>query len=312
MQHLSNVDGKILQQFETGVLSLDGGAGKLADVVAGSVGTIQTKGSLSLAVNSLHGLGALIAPQDLSVTTYTPDADTFFQAGRDAFIIILGNIRVVTPSKPNHVVFDHRQGGERYGTIDVPKGLLDEHGEQGKGYLEFWASHKGQKANRGSYQVQMTESYIEIDGSDKSDVPPLISDGHDILLSSEGNIINKAGHVAAGNNLTLQGASIDNYGYNITKQYSIYYWDRRGARVSSANSTVPIKSYLNGDETITWGNIIIIPGPYSGSIKDGNNINGDIKGDIKTLSIMVGQEVRVYWTLVVPFPLACLEGLPRM
>ncbi|MCX5618806.1 hypothetical protein NQF86_09090, partial [Bombella sp. TMW 2.2543] len=403
VQHLSNADGKILQQSETGVLSLDGGAGKLVEVVAGSVGTIQTKGSLSLAVNSLHGVGALIAPQDLSVTTYTPDADAFFQAGRDAFItilgdyhtaigagvlagrnatvqaasisndgalmanggtltvhsdrdiyntgllygatglamtlpgtltnhkgailtgngsilvqnnnqgnisaflnqsglvradgeqsdifikshdienVILGNIRVVTPSKPNHVVFDHMQGGERYGTIDVPKGLLDEHGEQGKGYLEFWASHKGQKANRGSYQVQMTESYIEIDGSDKSYAPPLISAGHDILLSSEGNIINKAGHVAAGNNLTLQGTSLDNYGYNITKQYSIYYWDRRGARVSSANSTVPIKSYFNGDETIPWGNIIIIPGSYSGYIKAGNNINGDIKGDIKNV-----------------------------
>lgn len=62
----------------------------------GSVGTFQTKGSLSLAVTNLHGFGTLIAPQDLSVTTYTPDADTFFQAGRDVTVTVLGDYHVAS------------------------------------------------------------------------------------------------------------------------------------------------------------------------------------------------------------------------
>ncbi|WP_219811878.1 hemagglutinin repeat-containing protein [Parasaccharibacter apium] len=98
-QHLDNAGGQILQQSSTHGLFLDGGTGKLADVAVGpdgSVGTFQTKGSLSLAVTNLHGFGTLIAPQDLSVTTYTPDADTFFQAGRDVTVTVLGDYHVAS------------------------------------------------------------------------------------------------------------------------------------------------------------------------------------------------------------------------
>ena len=410
-QHLDNAGGQILQQSSTHGLFLDGGTGKLADVAVGpdgSVGTFQTKGSLSLAVTNLHGFGTLIAPQDLSVTTYTPDADTFFQAGRDITVTVLGdyhvasgagvlagrnaivqassirndgalmanggtltvhsggdvyntgllygatglvttlpgtltnhkgailagngsilvqnndqgnisaflnqsglvradgtqsdifikshdiensiigNIRVVTPSESNHMVFDHMQGDERDGRIDVPEGLLDEHGNQGKGYIYFWAGKGGKTVNRGSYKVLMTESYIEMDDSDKGNASPLISAGNDILFFSDGRINNKAGHIAAGHDLTLQGASLDNSGYNITRSYGIYYWDSRGATFDSSHSTVPIQSHVEGESYVPWGGIITVPGPYSGTIVAGNNIIGDIKGDIKNVTYYNG------------------------
>ncbi|WP_264873760.1 beta strand repeat-containing protein, partial [Saccharibacter floricola] len=94
-QTLNNTGGRILQQALDRDLVIDaGGPTALTTLMKGSDGSyglLQTQGGLQLAVDTTQGMGTLIAPKDLTITTRTTDGDNFFQAGRNVTLNVLGD-----------------------------------------------------------------------------------------------------------------------------------------------------------------------------------------------------------------------------
>ncbi|MCX8667013.1 hypothetical protein J3T99_05225, partial [Acetobacteraceae bacterium B3987] len=409
-QHLSNADGKILQQSDDYGLSIDDGVGKLTDVAVGSAGTIQTKGSLSLAVNSLHGFGTLIAPKDLNVMTYTPDTDTFFQAGRDATVTILGDYNIATGAgvlagrnaivqaasirndgalMANGGILTVHSGRDVYNTgllygatglvttlpgtltnykgavltgnggmvlsgpnggamssllnqsgqitatgsdsdidiaanrltndivggvarkdtgekrvwyyargewrskgnparIPIPVGFLDAKGEQATGTLimSLLSTYVGK--HRGEAEVTKKEIY-----SVANNAAPLLSAGRDIHVSATGGLLNDGGHIAAGRDMALSGAALQNVGYTDERIFKIGCLDHRGCGWKTEGGTVPSFKHTDGRlgktkraKAFTWGTFYL-PG-LSGTIAAGGNITGSFTGSITNQTKLAG------------------------
>ncbi|MFT8565189.1 MAG: hemagglutinin repeat-containing protein, partial [Acetobacter orientalis] len=258
---LSNVQGAILAQ--SGSLHISAADGSSSGALLNSSGAIEAEG---------------------------PAGDMVIQAAS-----ITNKMTTPIVIKKDQVLWSHDYTGQEQTTVDipVPVGLLDAAtGLQGTGMLHAYLNYNHKKGSSNSIHVEDYGSSITL-----TSPAPLMAAGHDMRLTTVDGIINDAGHITAGNDITLSGGSLNNVGYDTEHAFYVTCtsfggcnWESKSVTpvFNGTNTTARKKKKLAGLETKwkaapqyreQWG-ATQNQTAATGSIVAGGNISGIFTGNI--------------------------------
>ncbi len=206
--NLTNRQGAILS--DAGDLTIGGRSGQFAGDITNSSGQILTgsaRGDVIISARSLTNdiIGGVTYQQGQVVYSQTYD-----QA--------LAN--PPTPSNLNGT--GQYYWGQKILAVQTPAGLLTPDGKPGSGYV-LVALYGGKDASK-----------VVVTGvgslATASNAPSVISAGHDLIVTTSGAITNDASHLAAGNNMSLKGGSLNNVGYDTSVTYTLTCYNGNSCR----------------------------------------------------------------------------------
>ncbi|NVN02093.1 two-partner secretion domain-containing protein [Asaia spathodeae] len=270
--NLTNRQGAILS--DAGDLTIGGRSGQFAGDITNSSGQILTgsaQGDVVISARSLTNdiIGGVTYQQGQVVYSQTYD-----QA--------LAN----PPTPSNLGNTGQYYWGQKILAIQTPDGLLTPDGKPGSGYV-LAALYGGTAASK-----------VVVTGvgslATASNAPSVISAGHDLIVTTSGAITNDASHLAAGNNMSLKGGSLNNVGYDTNVTYTLTCYNGNSCRWymppgEAANPWFPGGWQVGSGGGWPWPSQIwgsSRSNGLSGTIVAANSLIGDFAGQINNSTII--------------------------
>ncbi len=270
--NLLNRQGAILS--DAGDLTIGGRSGQLAGDVTNSSGQILTgsaQGDVVISARSLTNdiIGGVTYQQGQVVYSQTYD-----QA-------------LANPPTPSNIGNTGQYyWGQKILAVQTPAGLLTADGKPGSGYV-LVALYGGKDASK-----------VVVTGvgslATASNAPSVISAGHDLVVTTSGAITNDASHLAAGNDMTLKGGSLNNVGYDTSVTYTLTCYNGNSCRwymppEDAANPWFPGGWQIGSGGGWPWPSQIwgsSRSNGLSGTIVAANSLIGDFAGEINNSTII--------------------------
>ncbi|WP_025824754.1 beta strand repeat-containing protein [Asaia astilbis] len=270
--NLTNRQGAILS--DVGNLTIAGHSGEYAGDVTNSSGQILTgsaQGDVTITARSLTNniIGGVSYEQGKIVYSQTYD-----QA-------------LANPPTPSNIGDTSKYyWGQKIVAVQTPAGLQTADGRPGSGYI-LAALYGGNDASK-----------IVVTGvgslASASNAPSVISAGHDLIVTTQGAVTNDASHLAAGNNMSLKGGSLDNVGYDTAVTYTLTCYNGNSCRWYLPPEDAADPGFPGGWDigsqggwpwpSHVWGSSR--SNGLSGTIVAANSLTGDFAGQINNSTII--------------------------